>query len=69
MIANEQLEYAVIEKFSYGWPDIHDLRRLILQQCELKGEVNIGLLSNKYILIRASRMENYVHLLSKLFSI
>ncbi|KAG5606670.1 hypothetical protein H5410_028162 [Solanum commersonii] len=29
------------------------------KQCEPKGEVNIGLLSNKYILIRASRSEDY----------
>lgn len=31
MIANEQLEYAVIGKFSYGWPEIQVLRRLIPQ--------------------------------------
>ncbi|KAG5576916.1 hypothetical protein H5410_057050 [Solanum commersonii] len=24
MIINENLEYAVIEKFSYGWPEIQD---------------------------------------------
>ncbi|KAG5630128.1 hypothetical protein H5410_001845 [Solanum commersonii] len=35
------------------------------KQCKLKGEVNIGLLSNKYILIRASLLEDYVTLLSK----
>uniref|UniRef100_M1DWF8 DUF4283 domain-containing protein n=1 Tax=Solanum tuberosum TaxID=4113 RepID=M1DWF8_SOLTU len=65
MIINEKLQYAVVGKFSYGWPDIQDLRRLIAKQCELKGEVNIGLLSNKYILIRASLLEDYVTLLSK----
>ncbi|KAG5594125.1 hypothetical protein H5410_035357 [Solanum commersonii] len=61
MIANEQLEYAIIGKFSYGWPEIQVLRKLIPLQCNLKGEVNIGLLNNRYILIRASRMEDYVH--------
>ncbi|KAH0761354.1 hypothetical protein KY290_017427 [Solanum tuberosum] len=65
MIINENLEYAVIGKFSYGWPDIQDLRRLIPKQCELKGECKIGLLSNRHILIRASLLEDYVHLLSK----
>jgi len=65
MIVNENLEYAVIGKFSYGWPDIQDLRKLIPKQCELKGECNIGLLSNKYVLIRATLLEDYVHLLSK----
>lgn len=65
MIINKDLHYAVIGKFSYGWPEIQDLRRLIPKQCELKGEVNIGLLSNRHILIQASRLEDYVHLLSK----
>lgn len=66
MIINEDLQYAVIGKFSYGWPEIQDLRRLIPKQCELKGDVNIGLLSNRYILIRTTLLEDYVTLLSKL---
>ncbi|KAG5606966.1 hypothetical protein H5410_028458 [Solanum commersonii] len=45
--------------------DEEEVLRLIPLQCELKGDVNIGLLNNRYILIRASRMEDYVHLLSK----
>lgn len=63
MIVNEDLEYVVVGKFSYGWPDIQDLRKLIPKQYELKGDVNIGLLCNRYVLIRASRMEDYVNLL------
>lgn len=65
MITNEQLEFAVVGKFSYGWPDIHVQGRLIPLQCKLKGEVNIELFSNRYILIKASIMEGYVNLLSK----
>lgn len=65
MITNENLEYVVIGKFSYGWPSIHDLRNLIPNQCDLKGECSIGLLSNKHILIRTSLLEDYVNLLSK----
>ncbi|KAH0743284.1 hypothetical protein KY290_031277 [Solanum tuberosum] len=65
MIINVKLQYAVMGKFSYGWPDIQELRRLIPKQCNLKGEVNIGLLSNRYVLIRASLLEDYVNLLSK----
>lgn len=57
MIVKENLEYAVIGKFSYGWPEIQDMRKLIPKQCELKGECNIALLSNRYILIRASCLE------------
>ncbi|XP_049359160.1 uncharacterized protein LOC125823817 [Solanum verrucosum] len=65
MIVNEDLEYAVVGKFSYRWPDIQELRKIIPKQCELKGDVNIGLLCNRYVLIWASRMEDYVNLLSK----
>ncbi|WMV52029.1 hypothetical protein MTR67_045414 [Solanum verrucosum] len=65
MIINENLEYVVVGKFSYGWPDIQDLRKLIPKQCELKGECKIGLLSNRHVLIRATLMKDYVHLLSK----
>ncbi|KAK4707352.1 hypothetical protein R3W88_033079 [Solanum pinnatisectum] len=38
MITNEELEFVVIGKLSYGWPDIQDLRKLIPTQCELKGD-------------------------------
>ncbi|KAG5614744.1 hypothetical protein H5410_014568 [Solanum commersonii] len=41
-----------------------DLRRLILKQCDLKVEVNIRLLSNRHVLIRATRLDDYVNLLS-----
>lgn len=63
MIINEDLEYAMIGKFSYGWPDIHELRKLIPNQCALKWECKIELLCNRHILIRESLMEGYVHLL------
>ncbi|KAH0706083.1 hypothetical protein KY285_010615 [Solanum tuberosum] len=65
MIINENLDYAIIGKFSYGWPDIQDLHRLIPKQCELKGDCNIGLLRNRHVLIRATLLEDYVHLLLK----
>lgn len=65
LIINESLEHTVICKFSYGWPNIQDLRRLILKKCELKGECKIRLLCNRHILIQPSLMEDYVHLLSK----
>lgn len=65
MIINENLEYAIIGKFSYKWPEIQELQRLIPKQCELKAECKIGLLCNRHILIRASLMEDYVYLLSK----
>lgn len=64
MIVNEKLQYAV-GKFSYGWYNFQDLKRIIPKQCELKGECNIGLLNSRHTLIRASNMEDYVNLLSK----
>ncbi|WMV07616.1 hypothetical protein MTR67_001001, partial [Solanum verrucosum] len=64
-IINEDLQYAMIGKFSYRWPDIQELRKLIPKQCDLKGEMNIGFLSNIYVLIKASLLEDYVKLLSK----
>lgn len=65
MIIIENLQYAIIEKFSYGWPEINELRKLSPKQCELKDDYKIGLLSNKHILIRATLLEDYVHLLLK----
>lgn len=47
MIVNEDLEFAVVGKFSYGWRDIQELRKIIPKQCDLKGDVNIGLICNK----------------------
>ncbi|WMV55048.1 hypothetical protein MTR67_048433 [Solanum verrucosum] len=65
MIFKENLQYAVIGKFSYGMPEIRELRSIIPKQCEMKGECNIRLLGNRYVLIRAANMEAYVNLLSK----
>lgn len=61
----ESLQFAVVGKFSYGWSKIHDLRKMIPTQCELKGDCQIGLLSSRHVLIRASLLNDYVHLLSK----
>lgn len=65
IIINEDLQYTVIGKFPYSWLKMQELRRIVPKQCDLKGEVNIGLLSNRYILIRETLMEDYVNLLSK----
>lgn len=63
-IINDDLQFAVIGKLLYGWPEIQDLRRLIPKKYELKREVNINLFNNR-LLIRATRSDDYVHLLSK----
>ncbi|KAH0636957.1 hypothetical protein KY289_036872 [Solanum tuberosum] len=51
-------------KFSYDKPDLHELRRLIPAHCEIKGPCNIGLLENRYVLIRLSLLEDYSKMMS-----
>ncbi|KAG5630299.1 hypothetical protein H5410_002016 [Solanum commersonii] len=46
----ENLQYAVIGKFSYGWPKIEEVRIHIPKQCNVKGECKIGSLWNRHIL-------------------
>lgn len=48
MIHKEKLKYAVVGKFSYGMPEIKELRRIIPTQCELKGDCNIGVLGLRH---------------------
>ncbi|KAG5611236.1 hypothetical protein H5410_022517 [Solanum commersonii] len=64
LIRQENLQYAIIEKFSYGKPDIIELRRTIPGQCGIKSECTIGVLDTRHILIRLTSLEDYVHPLS-----
>ncbi|KAG5604333.1 hypothetical protein H5410_025825 [Solanum commersonii] len=64
LIFQENLQYAIIGKFSYGKPDIKELRRTIPGQCGIKSECIIGVLDTRHILIRLTTMEDYVNLLS-----
>ncbi|KAG5618380.1 hypothetical protein H5410_018204 [Solanum commersonii] len=57
-------EYAIIGKFSYGKPDIVELRKTIPGQCGIKSECTIGVLDSRHILIRLTSLEDYVQLLS-----
>lgn len=63
MIYTEKLQYAVIEKFSYGMQRLGSYEGSS-QQCELKGDCN-SVLEMRHVLIRASNMEYYMKLLSK----
>ncbi|KAF3665760.1 hypothetical protein FXO38_09412 [Capsicum annuum] len=65
MIIHENLQYAIVGKKIYSWPDIHDLRKLIPSQCEIKGDCSIGFLCNHHVLIRCTQLEDYIQLLSK----
>ncbi|WMV55379.1 hypothetical protein MTR67_048764 [Solanum verrucosum] len=64
LITQKNLQYAIIGKFSYGKPEVQELRRTLPRQCGIKSECTIGVLDNKHILIRLTTMEDYVHLLS-----
>lgn len=61
----ENLQYAVVGKFSYGWTKIEELRTLIPKQCKIKGKCKIGLLRNRHILIRFSLQEDFINMMSK----
>ncbi|KAK4380770.1 hypothetical protein RND71_002632 [Anisodus tanguticus] len=65
MIHQQDLNLAVIGKFSHGWPEIGLLRTAILKQCGLKAEVNIGLLCDRHLLIRCTIEEDYDILMSR----
>ncbi|KAG5587938.1 hypothetical protein H5410_048372 [Solanum commersonii] len=61
----ENLQYAVVGKFSYGAPDINEIRDLIPKQCGLSGSCQIVLLRNRHVMIRCDRMEDYIKILLK----
>lgn len=61
----EELQYAVIEKFSYGRPDIEELRIEIPKQCKIKGGCKIGLLCNMHILMHFELREDFINMMSK----
>ncbi|WMV28843.1 hypothetical protein MTR67_022228 [Solanum verrucosum] len=65
MNVTENLQFAVIGKFSYGWPELDDLRVQIPKQLHIKGECTIGFLRNRHILIRLNRMDDFVNIMSK----
>lgn len=61
----ENLQFAVIGKFSYGWPKLEELRTIIPRQCNIRGDCKIGLLGNLYVLVRLDQQEHFINLMSK----
>ncbi|KAH0706436.1 hypothetical protein KY285_010944 [Solanum tuberosum] len=61
----ENLQYAVVGKFTYDVADLEELRLIIPKQCNIKGDCKIGLLRNKHILIRLNQHADFVNLISK----
>ncbi|MCD7467208.1 hypothetical protein HAX54_004500 [Datura stramonium] len=50
----ENLQYGIVGKFSYGWPSIEELGKIISSQCELPKFVNMKIEDEK---AGGSRME------------
>ncbi|KAH0706068.1 hypothetical protein KY285_010599 [Solanum tuberosum] len=61
----EKVQFVVVGKFTYEWSDLEELRKIIPQQCNVNGSCHIGLLRSKHILIRLTRQEDFVNLISK----
>ncbi|KAG5600699.1 hypothetical protein H5410_032069 [Solanum commersonii] len=59
MIIQEVLEFAVIEKFSYEWPELEEIRKIVPLQYEIKAEYKIGFLRDRHVLLRLTTMEDY----------
>ncbi|KAG5594874.1 hypothetical protein H5410_036106 [Solanum commersonii] len=57
----EGLQFAVIGKFFYEWPDLEDLRK----KCKIKGEFMIGLLRHVHTLMSFNLMKDFINILSK----
>lgn len=61
----EDLQYTVIEKISYDWPELEELRTILPHQCNIMGECKIDLLRNQHILIRLDQHAIFINLMSK----
>lgn len=55
----EGLQYAIIGKFSYGWPELQELRKLIPNQYGIKCECNVGFLRDRHVLIMLTSKRAY----------
>ncbi|KAF3626726.1 hypothetical protein FXO38_29045 [Capsicum annuum] len=64
LIVQENLQYTIIGKFSYGKPDITELQKSIPTQYGIKSDYTIGVMYARLILIRLGGLEDYVQLLS-----
>lgn len=59
------LQYVIIGKFSYEWPDLENFRLQLPKKLNVKGGYNIGLLRNRHILMRFNRVDDFATIMSK----
>nr|XP_009784900.1 PREDICTED: uncharacterized protein LOC104233234 [Nicotiana sylvestris] len=64
-VIEEGLHQAVVIKFSYGKPELHDFRRIFPKQFDVKGSCNIGQLEFRHLLVRFELYEDYVNFVSR----
>ncbi|KAH0640618.1 hypothetical protein KY285_037204 [Solanum tuberosum] len=64
-IQEENLQFALVAKFSYGRPDMIDLRKIFTRHFEIKGDCNLGLLDHRHVLVRLSNREDFVEVYSR----
>ncbi|KAG5627450.1 hypothetical protein H5410_012668 [Solanum commersonii] len=58
-------EFALIEKFSYGKPDMAELRKLFPQQLGIKGGCSFGLTYSRHMLVRLFLHGDFISVYSK----
>lgn len=61
----KELQYAIIEKFSYRWPELEDLRVNLSSQLKVKGDCKIEYLRIHHILMRFELAKDFVNILAK----
>ncbi|KAF3627430.1 hypothetical protein FXO38_28765 [Capsicum annuum] len=61
----ENLNFAIIGKFSDGWPSLDELRRIIPLQCGAKSECQVVFFHNRHVLISCESKEDFVNIMSK----
>ncbi|KAK4712371.1 hypothetical protein R3W88_006884 [Solanum pinnatisectum] len=49
-IQEENLQYALVAEFSYGRPDMINLRKIFTRHFKIKGDCNLGLLDHRHVL-------------------
>ncbi|KAK4732850.1 hypothetical protein R3W88_025838 [Solanum pinnatisectum] len=64
-IQEVNLQYALVAKFSYGRPDMIDLRKIFTRHFEIKGDCNLGLLDHRHFLVRLSNREDFMEVYSR----
>lgn len=64
----ENLQYALVAKFSYGRPDMIYLKKIFTRHFEIKRDRNFGLLDHPHVLVRLLNGEDFVEVYARAVS-